>query len=191
MNEDFNNFVLFFTVLISYCVDSENKQITKPSSMKSNSSESVIATASSASYAANTYQYTLADVPRLAEYSASMYASNSAEHEHYVKYYTQYYMTEITKGQYGNLPTMNQLSESSANSGAAVALSAMQRKQNKYRNSENSVAAVSTTATSMNSVATAMSTVTPVNTPKGNDGKKYRKFICYKLCKFKNNFCSD
>lgn len=43
------------------------------------------------------YQYTIADVPRLAEYSASIYASNTLEQEHYLKYYTQYYVAQISK----------------------------------------------------------------------------------------------
>ncbi|XP_055375070.1 RNA-binding protein 5-like [Condylostylus longicornis] len=111
-------------VLVTYCVDSENKQIL-PKPSKSSTRDPI------PKYTANTYQYTLADVPRLAEYSASMYASSAAEKEHYIKYYTNYYIAEISKGQYGNLPTMHQLGETSANSGAAVALSAIQRKLGK------------------------------------------------------------
>lgn len=64
-----------------------------------------------------------------------MYASTPAEHEHYLKYYTDYYIGQITKGHYTNLPTMNQIGQT-ANSGAAVALSAIQRKQKQhYKNS--------------------------------------------------------
>ncbi|CAD7086141.1 unnamed protein product [Hermetia illucens] len=153
-------------VLVSYCVDSENKQITKPSSQSTKTADPA------ASYTANTYQYTLADVPRLAEYSASMYASTPAEQEHYVKYYTQYYIAEITKGQYGNLPTMSQLGES-ANSGAAVALSAIQRKQNKLKG--NGADAASTTAATAAAVSATVPTVAavPVQVPTGTDGKKY------------------
>ena len=77
----------------------------------------------------NTYQYTLADVPRLAEYGAKLYATNAAEHEHYYRYYTQYYISEIEAGNFANLPTISQLGGETANSGAAVAQSAMQRKQ--------------------------------------------------------------
>lgn len=78
---------------------------------------------------ANTYQYTLSDVPRLAEYGAKMYATNAAEHEHYYKYYLEYYTGEIEAGNYANLPLTSQLGGETANSGAAVAQSAMQRKQ--------------------------------------------------------------
>lgn len=77
----------------------------------------------------NTYQYTLADVPRLAEYGAKTYATNAAEHEHYYKYYTEYYRGEIEAGNFANLPMASQLGAETANSGAAVAQSAMQRKQ--------------------------------------------------------------
>lgn len=105
-----------------------------------------------------------------------MYASTPAEQEHYVKYYTQYYIAEITKGQYGNLPTMSQLGES-ANSGAAVALSAIQRKQNKLKG--NGADAASTTAATAAAVSATVPTVAavPVQVPTGTDGKKYRKYI--------------
>lgn len=72
--------------------------------------------AASASHGANssthhhpTQRYTLADVPRLAEYSAGVYASNAAEHAHYRQYYTEYYVTEITAGNLAGLPTMAQI----------------------------------------------------------------------------------
>lgn len=77
----------------------------------------------------NTYQYTLADVPKLAEYGAKMYATNAAEHDHYYKYYSEYYRGEIEAGNFANLPLTSQLGAETANSGAAVAQSAMQRKQ--------------------------------------------------------------
>lgn len=128
-------------MFVSYCVDSENKQISGTSN----------ADGASSSYASNNHQYTLADVPRLAEYSASVYASTTAEHDHYFKYYTDYYIAQITKGHYNNLPTMSQIGET-ANSGAAVALSAIQRKQKQYKAAAAAV-------------------------PSGTDNKKYRKFI--------------
>lgn len=131
---------------------------------KNNLKQSSDMTSSASSYnSANTSQYTLADVPRLAEYSASMYASTTAEHEHYVKYYTQYYISEITSGQYANLPTISQLGES-ANSGAAVAMSAIQREQNNNMGVEVVAAAA----------PAAVVTAALLNVPKGNDGKKYR-----------------
>ncbi|XP_058125553.1 RNA-binding protein 5-B-like [Anopheles ziemanni] len=79
--------------------------------------------------------YTLADVPRLAEYSASMYASNAAEHEHYLQYYTEYYTNELSRSQGPTVKTSGPGTASSsgmgetANSGAAVAQSAIARKQ--------------------------------------------------------------
>uniref|UniRef100_A0A182NTB3 RNA-binding protein 5 n=1 Tax=Anopheles dirus TaxID=7168 RepID=A0A182NTB3_9DIPT len=85
--------------------------------------------------------YSLADVPRLAEYSASMYASNAAEHEHYLRYYTEYYTNQLTSGTGGQAAGghaagggarsrggASGLGET-ANSGAAVAQSAIARKQ--------------------------------------------------------------
>lgn len=41
---------------------------------------------------------TLADVPRLAEYSANLYAKTSEEKQKYLEYYTQYYVKQITEG---------------------------------------------------------------------------------------------
>uniref|UniRef100_A0A182Q8U0 RNA-binding protein 5 n=1 Tax=Anopheles farauti TaxID=69004 RepID=A0A182Q8U0_9DIPT len=84
--------------------------------------------------------YTLADVPRLAEYSASMYASNAAEHEHYLRYYTEYYTTQLTSGTSGKATGGHSAAGGgasrgssglgeTANSGAAVAQSAIARKQ--------------------------------------------------------------
>uniref|UniRef100_A0AAG5DRW1 RNA-binding protein 5 n=1 Tax=Anopheles atroparvus TaxID=41427 RepID=A0AAG5DRW1_ANOAO len=79
--------------------------------------------------------YTLADVPRLAEYSASMYASNAAEHEHYLQYYTDYYTNELARSQRPGgragpvAATASSGMGETANSGAAVAQSAIARKQ--------------------------------------------------------------
>lgn len=75
-------------------MDAENRNMNKNVSNKSGHQHSG-ETQNSNSYA-NTYQYTLSDVPRLAEYSASIYASNPTEHEHYMKFYTNYYITQIT-----------------------------------------------------------------------------------------------
>ncbi len=83
-------------VLISYCVDSENRNRNK---IQSQNKAQVPNDTMQGSYgaAASNYQYTIADVPRLAEYSASVYASNPVEQDHYLKYYTQYYYAEIPK----------------------------------------------------------------------------------------------
>lgn len=121
-------------------------------------------------------EYTLADVPRLAEYSASLYASTPAEHAHYLQYYTEYYISEITKGSFGNLPTDLQMTE--ANSGAAVALSAIQRKQRKMNSIETTATAAAAAAATAAAAAKASLAARTVVTPKGNDGKTYRKSIC-------------
>lgn len=42
------------------------------------------------------YQYTLADVPKLAEQATNMYAQNEAEKESYMKYYTEFYTNQIS-----------------------------------------------------------------------------------------------
>lgn len=144
---------------ISYCVDVENRQM---NSRLNNKSDNYGAKG------ANTYQYTLNDVPQLAEYSAGVYAQNKAEHEYYYKYYTEYYTEQITKGAFSNLPTMSQLSDT-ANSGAAVALSAMQRKQ---KHQYDKIAAA--TAAAAASAATA--TPATIQIPNGDGTKKYRKF---------------
>jgi hypothetical protein len=47
------------------------------------------------SYAQSGYQYTLADVPKLAEQATNMYAQNAAERESYMKYYSEYYTNQI------------------------------------------------------------------------------------------------
>uniref|UniRef100_A0A1B0CZ03 Uncharacterized protein n=1 Tax=Phlebotomus papatasi TaxID=29031 RepID=A0A1B0CZ03_PHLPP len=175
-------------VLISYCVDPENPNSSKQQQQQLNSKTPH--DDSSGNYqGSNTYQYTMADVPRLAEYSANMYASNSIEHEHYLKYYTQYYMGQISKGQFSNLPTQSQMGGETANSGAAVAQSAIQRKQiaqqgGKYHGkggsdggsgsgggSRGSGGGGSSGDTSTNSGNSAA--VPPLQIPKGTDGKKY------------------
>lgn len=155
-------------ILVSYCVDSENKQITKGPTMSKPSMLGVshhhVSETNASSYAANTHQYTLADVPRLAEYSASMYASTPAEHEHYLKYYTDFYVGQISKGHYSNLPTMSQIGQT-ANSGAAVALSAIQRKQKQQYKGNN---------VQHQQPSHAQPVVQPsLQVPNGNDNKKY------------------
>lgn len=89
-------------ILISYCVDSENKQI-RQNNGKSQQHDSV---------GSQGEQYTLADVPRLAEYSASLYAKTAVEQDHYYKYYTDYYTEQINNGQFGNMPTMGETANS-------------------------------------------------------------------------------
>ena len=45
----------------------------------------------------NLTQYTLEDIPRLADYSASLYATSPAEYAAYQQYYQQYYRTQISQ----------------------------------------------------------------------------------------------
>ncbi|PSN32435.1 hypothetical protein C0J52_22991 [Blattella germanica] len=71
--------------------------------------------------------YTLEDIPRLADYSASLYATSAAEYAAYQQYYQQYYRTQITQGSAIALPTQSQTD--SVNAAAAVAQSAIQQLQ--------------------------------------------------------------
>lgn len=133
----------------------------------------------------NTFQYTEADVPRLAEYSAKLYATNAAEHDHYLKYYTQYYLGEIASGHFTNLPTVSQLGGETANSGAAVAQSAMQRKMqqqhgkrsanNGRHSSEMGSGGGGGGAGYGNEGRRANPPTAPLQIPNGKDGKKYRE----------------
>lgn len=135
-------------IIITYCVDSENKQI----NARQNNGKHHDAKTNS--------QYTLADVPRLAEYSASVYAKNATEQDYYYKYYTDYYTEQINSSQFNNIPSMSQIGET-ANSGAAVALSAIQRKQHKqYEKISQAQSAVAATV---------------LQVPNGTDGRIYRK----------------
>ncbi|KAH8351999.1 hypothetical protein KR084_001050 [Drosophila pseudotakahashii] len=140
------------TVIVTYCMDSENRQML-PSDSNASRSSGAAMPPSGVSAA-----YTLADVPRLAEYSASVYASNPVEHAHYVQYYTDYYTTEISKN-------MGDPHVTEANSGAAVALSAIQRKQKKVGSME--------IATCTVPEAKAAFLARGASAPRGNDGKKY------------------
>lgn len=145
-------------IVITYCVDSENRQI---SNRHNNGKSHHDSSGKSSS------QYTLADVPRLAEYSASVYAKNATEQDYYYKYYTDYYTEQINSGQFANIPSMSQIGET-ANSGAAVALSAIQRKQQKqYEKISQAQTAAAAAA------ATAAASVLPI--PNGQDHRKYRE----------------
>lgn len=148
-------------IIINYCVDAENKRINESMMSKPQMNNPSSSYGPKSSMGAN-YQYTLADVPRLAEYSSGVYASTPEEYEHYYKYYSDYYISQINSGQFSNLPTINQMGET-ANSGAAVALSAIQRLQ-KTNNGNNKPTVAATPAE-------------PVQVPNGTDGKKYREYL--------------
>lgn len=170
-------------MIVSYCIDHENRQIvpkkTESTICSAQSVASIIGSMTAAdlvgSSSSGSGQYTIADVPRLAEYSASLYATTPAEHAHYLRYYTEYYMSEITKGSFGNLPTDAQMTE--ANSGAAVALSAIQRKQKKMNSIETTATAAAAAAANAAAVVKASLAARSIVTPKGNDGKIYRTWI--------------
>lgn len=48
-------------------------------------------------YAPSNYQYSLADVPKLAEQAANMYAQNQTEKDSYISYYTDFYTKQISQ----------------------------------------------------------------------------------------------
>ncbi|XP_069703228.1 RNA-binding protein 5-like [Periplaneta americana] len=72
-------------------------------------------------------QYSLEDVPRLADYCASLYATSPAEYTAYQQYYRQYYHNQISQGSSITLPSQSQAD--SVNAAAAVAQSAIQQVQ--------------------------------------------------------------
>ncbi|SPP79932.1 blast:RNA-binding protein 5 [Drosophila guanche] len=159
-------------VAISYCVDVDDRpKLTKesPTAIATSSASGGIPNGSIAAVAPSGAggSYTLADVPRLAEYSASLYASNPAEQAHYVQYYTDYYTAEIAKSSAADL----QLTE--ANSGAAVALSAIQRKQKKMNQIETTATAAAIAAAQAAAEIKAAFAAQNVIAPRGNDGKTY------------------
>ncbi|CRL01481.1 CLUMA_CG014238, isoform A [Clunio marinus] len=151
-------------VSFSYCVDSENRNIGKPTNNSRRETNNVAQHQTTNdshqnAYAAS-YQYTLADVPKLAEQAASMYAQNTTERQSYVQYYTDYYTKQITQGLSTSLPAYSQYE---AHSGASIAQSAIERKH-KMKATEPAAPPPGTAA---------LYPTQQVETPKGNDGKKY------------------
>ncbi|EDW03744.1 RNA-binding protein 5-B [Drosophila grimshawi] len=161
-------------VCISYCMDLESRPVPPKSTSQSGTAGSihhngdVVAVPPSEAIGGG---YTIGDVPRLAEYSASLYASTPAEHAHYVQYYTDYYLAEIKKG--GQLSSTGERQVTEANSGAAVALSAIQRKQKKMSNIETTATAAATAAAHAAAAVKATFAAQNVIAPRGNDGKTY------------------
>ncbi|XP_017021962.1 RNA-binding protein 5-like isoform X1 [Drosophila kikkawai] len=159
-------------VAITYCIDAEelqtgskdaSKAATKASEESHLSRDAAVVSPSGLGG-----NYTLADVPRLAEYSASLYASNPAEQAHYVQYYTDFYTAEI----HGKKSRDPQLTE--ANSGAAVALSAIQRKQKKMSSIETTITAAAAAAAQAAAEVKASFAAQAISAaPRGNDGKTY------------------
>lgn len=168
-------------IMISYCIDSENKTIDTGGGSRKREAGSdsckgdneveapmIGPMLQSDAAATSAYAYTFSDVPRLAEYSASLYATNAAEQQYYLSYYTDYYTAQITAGTIAHFPTQAQLGE--ANNGAEVALQAIQRKQGKAGGGGSSGKSQQTTTMS---VAETIAMNKPAQIPKGNDGKKY------------------
>ncbi|CAO1355886.1 unnamed protein product [Diamesa hyperborea] len=153
-------------VLITYCMDSENRALNKqqqfggerPKRERDNGRDD------NQGMFANNYQYTQKDVPKLAEYSTNLYAQTPAERESYMAYYTDYYKKQIVEGSTSNLPSYSQFE---ANSGAAVAQSAIERKH-KLKTTE-----IVTAATATSSYSSSRMAASVVKTPNGKDGKKY------------------
>lgn len=191
-------------MLVTYGVDGSpdaTQSTGHPHSDPSSAAASGVAAAAAAAAMCNaggsTHRYTLADVPRLAEYSAGVYASNAAEHAHYRQYYTDYYVAEIAAGNLAGLPTMAQIVAAEhetgrhamrpapmvmldANSGAAVALSAIQRKQQASGGGGGSAAGRGSQkggrAEAEQQAAAAAATVPAVQVPTGRDNRVYRKY---------------
>ncbi|XP_017061079.1 RNA-binding protein 5-A [Drosophila ficusphila] len=157
-------------VAVTYCNDMEDRQAApkdpKAAAIKANESSNPSGDISAVPPSGLGGNYTLADVPRLAEYSASLYASNPAEHAHYVQYYTDYYTADINKK--NSDPNLTE-----ANSGAAVALSAIQRKQKKMNSIETTITAAATAAAQAAAEVKATLAAQGVTAPRGNDGKTY------------------
>ncbi|XP_017107331.2 RNA-binding protein 5-A-like isoform X1 [Drosophila bipectinata] len=153
-------------VAITYCIDSEDRPKLPKDTTTAGDRDNPSGAPEPMSPSGISENYTLADVPRLAEYSASLYASNPAEHAHYVQYYTDYYTTEIKKKK-GD----TQVTE--ANSGAAVALSAIQRKQKKMSSIETTITAAAAAAAQAAAEVKAAFAAKNVTAPRGNDGKIY------------------
>ena len=65
------------------------------SNANTGSASSSQVTAPAAAAVAAEVNYTSEEIPRLAEYSASMYAKTPEEHASYLQYYTQYYTTQL------------------------------------------------------------------------------------------------
>nr|CAH7766603.1 unnamed protein product [Callosobruchus chinensis] len=97
--------------------------------------------------------YAMADVDRLAEYSARQYAKSPQEFKNYLEYYRSYFSQQISSGHSTTLHQDNQMD--AANAAAAVAQSAIQQ---------------------VNASKHYYEGATSSNTPTGTDGKRYREF---------------
>lgn len=92
------------TVTFSYCIDSENRNIGRPpgNARRENSNANQHSSSNDQQQqqmypTATNYQYTLSDIPKLAEQAANMYAQNPTEKESYLQYYTEFYTKQISQ----------------------------------------------------------------------------------------------
>lgn len=86
-----------FSVTFSYCIDSENRNISRPQTGNSRRDNNQPSGDQQASYSTNNFQYTLSDIPKLAEQAANMYAQNPSEKDNYIRYYTDFYTKQISQ----------------------------------------------------------------------------------------------
>lgn len=114
------NVSFLYLVTYSYCVDSENRHLSKAQQQQNNinnSSNNVsrrdqhqnapppnmtneqlnISPANGSNNGG--YQYTMADVPKLAEQAATMYATSPAEKQSYFEYYKDFYTKQVSQNQ--------------------------------------------------------------------------------------------
>ncbi|XP_067012533.2 RNA-binding protein 5 [Anabrus simplex] len=102
-------------------------KLARMKNFSSNAANPPFPRSSSGSGDANANQFGAADIPRLAEYSASLYASSTEEHAAYVKYYTEYYENQLA--QEGKISLTSQTQTDSVNAAAAVAQLAIRQVQ--------------------------------------------------------------
>lgn len=102
------------SVYVSYC---KNIPVatTVSSASASNAGNAAIAAAQWSHQKNETAHYTIHDVPRLAEYSASMYAKTAAEREAFTKHYTDYYTKVISGG--GAIPSLDSIGSNPTSTG--------------------------------------------------------------------------
>ncbi|XKL65564.1 hypothetical protein PGB90_008984 [Kerria lacca] len=101
-------------VYVSYC---KNIPLcsTVSATTASNAGNAAIAAAQWSHQKSDVSQYTLNDVPKLAEYSASLYAKTSSEREAYIKHYTEYYTRTINEG--GMIPSLDGIGSNPSSTG--------------------------------------------------------------------------
>lgn len=99
---------------VSYC---KNATVcaTVASASASSAGNAAIAAAQWSHQKNETSRYTVLDVPRLADYSASLYAKTTSEHKVFVKHYTEYYTKVINEG--GTIPCLDSIGSNPTSTG--------------------------------------------------------------------------